>query len=93
MPIEKDLVTQKGNGRTLFQVSYNITKGIGLKIKYVNVYNVFIWCKHTGLAVLAIIERWETRPVAYIDINLDIAGRELMLYIDVEPERGEMLIR
>lgn len=32
----------------------------------------------------------------YIDINLDIAGRalerELMLYIDVEPERGEMLI-
>ncbi|MBS9438853.1 site-specific integrase [Photorhabdus noenieputensis] len=33
----------------------------------------------------------------YIDINLDIAGRalerELMLYIDVEPERGEMLIR
>ncbi len=32
----------------------------------------------------------------YIDINLDVAGsvlgRELMLYIDAEPERGEMLI-
>ncbi|KMW73408.1 hypothetical protein TI10_10110 [Photorhabdus luminescens subsp. luminescens] len=37
-----------------------------------------------------------TTTMEYIDINLDIAGRalerELMLYIDVEPERGEMLI-
>ncbi len=37
-----------------------------------------------------------TTTMEYIDINLDTAGRalerELMLYIDVEPERGEMLI-
>ncbi|WP_242688266.1 site-specific integrase [Photorhabdus stackebrandtii] len=37
-----------------------------------------------------------TTTMEYIDINLDIAGRalerELMLYIDVEPERAEMLI-